>query len=97
MTAHSKLRLLPWSGPNGKPCYLSTDANSSHLSRLADTMEATQLDLAHTLVTHTLEVIDDEETDLEELRSLSADLVEALQDAIRVAKSRGYRLATSND
>ncbi|MFE5594777.1 hypothetical protein [Streptomyces sp. NPDC056549] len=54
MTAHSELRLLPWAGPDGKPCYLSTDDDSSHLSRLADTTESIQLGLASDLVTRAL-------------------------------------------
>ncbi|KQX57984.1 MULTISPECIES: YbaB/EbfC family nucleoid-associated protein [unclassified Streptomyces] len=94
MTAHSELRLLPWSGPDGKPCYLSTDDDSSHLSRLADTTEAIQLGLADNLVKHAVNVLDDEAVDPEELRELSADLVGALRDALRVATSRGQRLVT---
>ena len=39
-----KLRLLPWTTPEGKPCYLSTDSDGSRLSLLADDMEAAQLD-----------------------------------------------------
>ncbi|MFB7835579.1 hypothetical protein [Streptomyces sp. NPDC056056] len=93
MTAHSELRLLPWSGPDGKPCYLSTDDNSSHLSRLADTTEAIQLSLATDLVTRGLEVLHDEKTAPEDLRNLSADLVDALRDTLRVATSRGQRLS----
>lgn len=38
------LRLLPWTTPEGKPCYLSTDSSASRLSRLADDLEAAQLD-----------------------------------------------------
>ncbi|MFH8836224.1 hypothetical protein [Streptomyces sp. NPDC017868] len=96
MTAHSELRLLPWSGPDGKPCYLSTDDGSSHMSRLADSAEAIQLGLAHSLVTHALNVLNDEETAPEELRNLSTDLARALQDTLRVATSRGRRLGAQN-
>lgn len=92
MTAHSELRLLPWSGPDGKPCYLSTDDDSSRLSRLADTTKAIQLGLAADLVTRALEVLNDEKTAPEALRNLSADLVGALRDTLRVATSRGQRL-----
>jgi hypothetical protein len=94
MTAHSELRLLPWSGPDGKPCYLSTDDAGSHLSRLADDTEAIQLGLATDLVAYSSEALGNEETKPEELRRLSADLTEALKDAIRVAASRGHRLRT---
>ncbi|GEB58910.1 hypothetical protein [Streptomyces gardneri] len=94
MTAISELRLLPWSGPDGKPCYLSTDDDSSHLSRLADNTEALQLGLADDLMRHALELLDDEQTDAEDLRNLSRDLVGALRDTLRVASSRGQRLPT---
>ncbi|MEK9520053.1 hypothetical protein MIU24_11670 [Streptomyces venezuelae] len=92
MTPHNELRLLPWTGPDGKPCYLSTDDEGSHLSRLADSTEALQLGRAADLVSHTLEVLEDEVTELEELRQLAADLTEALKAALRVATSRGHRL-----
>ncbi|MFI9113257.1 hypothetical protein [Streptomyces venezuelae] len=92
MTAHIELRLLPWTGPDGKPCYLSTDDTNSRLSRLADTTEAIQLDLADDLVAHALAVLDDDQTEMETLRDLSTDLLEALRDTLRVATSRGQRL-----
>lgn len=43
MTVPNELRLLPWSGPEGKPCYLSTDDREGYMSRLADYIEAAQL------------------------------------------------------
>ncbi|NBE51315.1 hypothetical protein [Streptomyces boluensis] len=92
MTAHNELRLLPWSGPDDKPCFLSTDDSGGHLSRLADDTEAGQLGMAAELLEHAWEVIGDEETDLEELRLLATDLTESLHDALRVATSRGHRL-----
>jgi hypothetical protein len=36
MTPSDALRLLPWTTPEGKPCYLSTDSDQSRLSLLAD-------------------------------------------------------------
>ncbi|WTT45880.1 hypothetical protein OG358_27310 [Streptomyces zaomyceticus] len=92
MKAHSELRLLPWSGPDGKPCYLSTDDDSSHLSRLADTTEAARLDVGQELLEHAMEVIADAESGPAELRLLARDLTEALRDTLRVAVSRGLRL-----
>ncbi|MEW5655541.1 hypothetical protein ABGT92_09415 [Streptomyces cinereoruber] len=92
MTSHNELRLLPWSGPDGKPCYLSTDSNDSHLSRLADSTEEIQLGLAADLVARARELLSDVDADALALRRLSVDLTEALKDAIRVATSRGHRL-----
>ncbi|WP_370413289.1 hypothetical protein [Streptomyces fradiae] len=93
MTAHNGLRLLPWTTLDGNPCYLSTDDANSHLSRLADSTEATQLNQAAGLVSHALEVLNREEMGPEELRDLSTELVGALRDALRVATSRGHRLS----
>lgn len=92
MTPHNELRLLPWSGPDGKPCYLSADEADSHLSRLADNTEAVQLGLGAELLDHALEVLADTDADPNELRLLAQDLTGALRDAVRVATSRGQRL-----
>ncbi len=92
MTSHTELRLLPWPGPDGKPCFLSTDDASGYMSRLADNTEAVQLGLGAELLDHALEVLADAETDPDELRLLATDLTGALRDAIRVATSRGHRL-----
>ncbi|MFF0286466.1 hypothetical protein [Streptomyces sp. NPDC005262] len=94
MTPHNELRLLPWPGAEGKPCFLSTDDNSGHLSRLADSAEAVQLGLAAELLEHASEVLGDEEAEQEELRHLATDLTEALHNVLRVATSRGRRLPT---
>ncbi|MEU7018670.1 hypothetical protein [Streptomyces sp. NPDC046385] len=95
MTPTNELRLLPWSTPDGKPCYLSTDENGGPLSRLADRTEAAQLAASIELLDHTTEVLADAQTDPEDLRLLAADLMAALQDILRVAITRGHRLPTS--
>ncbi|MEV8569790.1 hypothetical protein AB0436_30260 [Streptomyces sp. NPDC051322] len=92
MTADDELRLLPWSGPDGKPCYLSTDDSHGHLSRVADNTEAVQLGMAAELLERAVDVLSDDETEPNELRLLATDLSGALRDAIRVAISRGHRL-----
>lgn len=94
MTTRNELRLLPWSGPEGKPCYLSTDDSDGHMSRLADNIEAVQLGMAAELLEQALEVLGDE-AELETLRLLVMDLTGALRDALRVATSRGHLLAVS--
>lgn len=93
MTPHNELRLLPWSGPDGKPCFLSADDNAGYLSRLADNTESVQLGLGSELLDHALEVLSDEHAEPDELRRLATDLTGALRDTVRVATSRGRRLA----
>ncbi|KPI18456.1 hypothetical protein OV450_7935 [Actinobacteria bacterium OV450] len=95
MTPSNGLRLLPWTGPDDKPCYLSTDNAAGYLSRLADHTEASQLDLGAQLLAHATEVLTDAASDPEELRLLAADLAGALRDAVRVASSRGHHLTHS--
>ncbi|MFE7183243.1 hypothetical protein [Streptomyces erythrochromogenes] len=91
-TTSNELRLLPWSGPDDKPCFLSTEDAASYLSRLADNTEEAQLGLASELLSHTLEVLATADSDLEELHLLATDLTSALRDAVRVATSRGHHL-----
>ncbi|GGV49179.1 hypothetical protein [Streptomyces longisporoflavus] len=85
----SPARLLPWPGPEGKPCYLIGDATGP-VSRVADAMESVQLGMGGELLTYARGMIPDaSET---EIRYLAQRLTEALQDALRVAESRGLRL-----
>lgn len=71
MTPHNELRLLPWSGSDGRPCYLSTeDGGGGFLSRLADNTEELLLDIAAELGEHALEVLSDGEDWPNELRLL---------------------------
>jgi len=91
-------RLLPWSSPEGNPCYLLTDDNGDgYLSRLADDIESVQLDMGSELLGHAKELLDDPKAGAGELRFLSARLTEALRDALRVADSRGARLPVPDD
>jgi hypothetical protein len=96
MTASDELRLLPWSGPEGKPCYLSTDDNGGYMSRLADNIEAVQLGTAAELLEHASDTLVDQEAGPEDLRRLAQELTGALRDALRVATSRGHLLAVSS-
>ncbi|MGX5209916.1 hypothetical protein ACWKT3_14615 [Streptomyces violaceus] len=90
MTAPNELRLLPWSGPEGKPCYLSTDANGGYMSRLADNIEAVQLGTAAELLEEASDTLVDQEVGREDLRRLAQELTGALRDVLRVAASRGH-------
>ncbi|MEV7507845.1 hypothetical protein AB0O57_07845 [Streptomyces sp. NPDC091201] len=95
MTENNELRLLPWVGPDDKPCYLSAGTPAGYLSRLADNSEDTQLGLGSMLLAHAAEVLGDMDSDPEELRLLATDLTGALRNAVRVAISRGQRLPRS--
>ncbi|MFB6958798.1 hypothetical protein ACFCYB_17630 [Streptomyces sp. NPDC056309] len=96
MTAPNELRLLPWSGPEGKPCYLSTDDRDGFMSRLADNIEAVQLGTAAELLDQASETLDDQDAAPEDLRRLTEELTRALRDVLRVATSRGHNLAVSD-
>lgn len=97
MTATNGLRLLPWSSPEGKPCFLSTDSGSSRLSRRADEVEDLQLSMGAELLGHAHALLNERKADVQEVRFLAERLCEALRDALRVAESRGERLPTHDD
>ncbi|MER5357811.1 hypothetical protein [Streptomyces sp. NPDC002785] len=89
-------RLLPWLSPEGKPCFLVTDDQNSHLSRLADEMEAVQLDMGAEILDHAREVLGDTMSQYSEVRYAGIRLAECLSDALRVAESRGMRLPATD-
>nr|WP_104531318.1 hypothetical protein [Streptomyces sparsogenes] len=91
------LRLLPWSDPEGRPCYLSSDSGDSPLNRRADQIEALQLSMGTELLGHAHALLDDRKANAGELRFLAQRLCEALCDALRVAESRGRRLPGRNE
>ncbi|WP_329524079.1 hypothetical protein OG983_18760 [Streptomyces jietaisiensis] len=95
MKALNELRLLPWSGPDGKPCYLSSDDRDGYTSRLADNIEAVQLGTAAELLEQASETLGDPDADPDEMRRLAVALHGALQDVLRIATSRGHLLAVS--
>ncbi|MBZ6171310.1 hypothetical protein KVH24_04530 [Streptomyces olivaceus] len=95
MTPQNELRLLPWSGPDGKPCYLSTDDSGGYMSRLADNIEAEQLGMAADLVEQVPAVLGDRDARPEDVRRMLIELAGALRDVLRVANSRGHLLAVS--
>ncbi|MEU2801394.1 hypothetical protein [Streptomyces sp. NPDC007117] len=96
MTTPNELRLLPWSGPEDKPCYLSTDDPDGYMSRLADSIEVIQLGTASELLEEASEALDDRGMSLDEMRCLITELTGALRDVFRIATSRGRLLATSD-
>jgi len=84
------LRLLPWE-EDGKPCYLSSDGDGI-ISRVADDIEAVQLDMAREVVKAALPILHNPLSPHGELRYAGLRLSECLVDAIRVADSRGGRI-----
>ncbi|WP_073947212.1 hypothetical protein [Streptomyces kebangsaanensis] len=94
MTTSHELRLLPWTGPDGKPCFLSTDDSDGYLSRLADNIESAQLGMATELLDQALDMLADTDTEPDDLRLLAKDLTGALRDTLRVATSRDHRLSS---
>ncbi|MDQ0777093.1 hypothetical protein QF026_005559 [Streptomyces aurantiacus] len=87
----AQTRLLPWSGPEGKPCYLVGDG-TGYVSRMADTTESVQLGMAGELLDHATDMLGDHEVTSVQLQFLVARMAEALRDVHRIAESRGARL-----
>ncbi|WP_086565891.1 hypothetical protein [Streptomyces africanus] len=86
------MRLLPWTGTDGKPCYLSTDDPDSLLSRLADDIEAAQLASAEQVQAGAEAVLRDAKAGERALRFALVRALESLGDVLRVAVSRGERI-----
>ncbi|GAA2731969.1 hypothetical protein [Streptomyces nogalater] len=85
-------RLLPWS-ENGKRAYLHAGDPKGIVSRLADEMEEAQLGAGREVLGAARALLGDPEASRPELRFTAARLTECLFDALRVAESRGERLA----
>ncbi|MER5357803.1 hypothetical protein, partial [Streptomyces sp. NPDC002785] len=66
-------------------------------SRLADEMEAVQLDMGAEILDHAREVLGDTMSPYSEVRYAGIRLAECLSDALRVAESRGMRLPYEPD
>ncbi|CAL9504223.1 hypothetical protein [Streptomyces griseomycini] len=86
------LRLLPWTTPEGKPCYLSTDSDRSLVSRIADDVEAAQLRSGEEVLGGARAVLADGKAGERAVRFALVRAVECLEDVLRVAVSRGQRI-----
>jgi hypothetical protein len=86
------LRLLPWTAPEGKPCYLSTDSEDSRLSLLADDLEAAQLDSGEQVLAGARAVLADAGAGEHAVRFALTRAAESLSDVLRIAVSRGGRI-----
>ncbi|QNP73145.1 hypothetical protein IAG44_29390 [Streptomyces roseirectus] len=87
------MRLLPWTSDTGQPCYLSTDNPDSRMSRLADRVEAELLESASDVLDHAKDLFRGRPPHRRELTFAGTQLAAALEDTLRIAKSRGVRLA----
>lgn len=85
------MRLLPWTGTGGKPCYVVGDG-TGYVSRMADDVESIQLDMADELLGHAADLLADDASTGSQVRFLAGRLTESLQQIVRVAESRGSRL-----
>ncbi|MFJ5680017.1 ATP-binding protein [Streptomyces sp. NPDC093097] len=91
------VRLLPRTFADGRAGFLSTDG-SGPVSRLADRIEADQLGSAGRVLRYARDVRDRAGAKTAaELGFLNDRLMDALDDALRVADSRGKRLAPPDD
>ncbi|MFE7425237.1 hypothetical protein [Streptomyces sp. NPDC057545] len=97
MESYPSLRLLPWSSPDGKPCFLANGTGDGYVSRLADEMEAQQLADGLDVLERARRVLEDPLSPHVEVRYGAIRLTECLADALRVAESRGRRLPPRPD
>nr|WP_202498193.1 hypothetical protein [Streptomyces sp. SID5469] len=84
--------MLPWTTPDGRPCYLSAASDHSRLSLLADDMEAAQLDSAEQVLAGAKAVLADPKAGERAVRFALTRATESLGDTLRIAVSRGGRL-----
>ncbi|MFG3116832.1 hypothetical protein ACGF4C_20830 [Streptomyces sp. NPDC048197] len=82
-----RMRLLPWTTPDDRSCFLISDAAGGPVSDLADSIEEMQLDIGEELLRHARAMHADPKVPDREFRYLSRRLAEALGDALRVARN----------
>ncbi|WP_406140558.1 hypothetical protein [Streptomyces sp. NBC_01089] len=91
------LRLLPWTNERGGPCWLSTTDPDSHLSRMADELEADMIASAECVLEQARELFAETAVGERELRFAGTRLAESLGDTLRIAESRGGRLESGGN
>ncbi|MCD7445432.1 hypothetical protein K4B79_45540 [Streptomyces lincolnensis] len=89
------LRLLPWTTPDGNPCYLSADSDHSRLSRLADDVERAQLESGKQVLAGAKALLADRRAGERAVRFALTRAAECLADLLLIAASRGERLSRS--
>ena len=94
----SRLRLLPWNDPEGKPAYLATDGSATPLALLADRIEDDQLNTGAAVLKLSRDMLSaDEQPTADEALFIAQRLAECLTDALRIAESRGRRIPPYTD
>ncbi|MFF9785359.1 hypothetical protein YWIDRAFT_01021 [Streptomyces sp. SceaMP-e96] len=88
------VRLLPWTSPDGKPCFLAGDG-SGYVSRVADRIEEEQLSSADDLIDEARQMLAARAWTPGELHLLAVELTASLTEVRRVARSRGGRLSAA--
>nr|WP_237519907.1 hypothetical protein [Streptomyces sp. HUCO-GS316] len=83
---------MPWTTPEGKPCYLSADSDHSRLSLIADDVEAAQLDPGQQVLEGARAVLADARAGEPAVRFALTRAMESLADVLRIAVSRGARM-----
>lgn len=97
-TESSVIRLLPWSGPEGKKAHLVTDGTPTPLSLLADTIESQQIETAAAIVVLARPMVGEDATlTADELRWICSRLIESLTEVLNIAESRGQRIPAHED
>ncbi|MCW7985185.1 hypothetical protein XF35_07565 [Streptomyces platensis subsp. clarensis] len=91
MARPARPRLLPWSSPEGKPCYLLSEGDGP-VTRQADAVERAQLASGEILLRHARALLRDTPPTAPELHFLACYLTDALDDSLRINRSRGDRL-----
>ncbi|WDV52477.1 hypothetical protein PV963_19915 [Streptomyces coeruleorubidus] len=97
VAAPSGLRPLPWETDAGKPCFLSADDADGPLSRLADEVEADQLQDGADVLAGARAVLDDGKAGEYALRRALRTTTQVLGVVLRVADSRGIRLSQRDE
>ncbi|WP_078970382.1 hypothetical protein [Streptomyces natalensis] len=90
-------RLLPWTSPDGKPCYLLASDGTGYVARLADEMEAEQMSSAAELIEEACRILAGRTWTPGELHLLAVELNDHLTKVHRVSQSRGARLRLLDD
>jgi hypothetical protein len=88
------LRLLPWTTPDGRPCYLKPDGDRGVISRLADDIEEAQIRSGQGVLGGARAVLADRAAGERALRFALTRTAESLEDILRVAVSRGDRVSS---